>query len=80
MSLYLEFPLSSSDTSLDIHMDQANKHQRAKPDSGNGRCTTGDNNKRPNSGTLAAMAELEAGNGVAFDSIEDLMADLNAED
>ena len=34
----------------------------------------------PNKETLAAMAELEAGGGKSFDSIEDLLADLNADD
>ena len=36
--------------------------------------------KTPNKDTLAAMAELEAGKGKSFGTIEDLMADLNAED
>jgi DNA-damage-inducible protein J len=36
--------------------------------------------KVPNTDTAAAMAELEQGNGARFDSVADLMADLNAED
>jgi DNA-damage-inducible protein J len=36
--------------------------------------------KVPNKKTLAAMAELEAGGGKSFDSVEALMADLNADD
>lgn len=37
--------------------------------------------KVPNATTRAAIAELEAGVGVArFNSIDDLMADLNADD
>jgi DNA-damage-inducible protein J len=34
----------------------------------------------PNAETLAAMKELETGEGKRFDGVEDLMADLNAED
>jgi len=34
----------------------------------------------PNAETRAAMAEIERGNAAAFDTIGDLMADLNAED
>ena len=34
----------------------------------------------PNAETLAAFAEAEAGNLKSFDSIEELMADLNADD
>ena len=33
-----------------------------------------------NAETRRAMAELEAGGGKRFDSVEALMADLNAED
>ena len=34
----------------------------------------------PNAETRAAMAELEQGTGKAFDSVAELIADLNAED
>jgi DNA-damage-inducible protein J len=36
--------------------------------------------KVPNAKTRAAMAELEQGSGTSFDSVADLMADLNARD
>jgi DNA-damage-inducible protein J len=36
--------------------------------------------KVPNAETRAAMAELERGDGRSFDSVADLIADLNAED
>jgi DNA-damage-inducible protein J len=36
--------------------------------------------KVPNAETRVAMAELEHGTGASFDSVADLMADLNAED
>ena len=36
--------------------------------------------KVPNAETLAAMAELKRGEGKSFDSVEALMADLNADD
>jgi DNA-damage-inducible protein J len=36
--------------------------------------------KVPNAATRAAIAELERGAGASFDSVADLMADLNAED
>jgi DNA-damage-inducible protein J len=36
--------------------------------------------KVPNAETAAAMAELERGEGARFDSVADLMADLNAPD
>jgi DNA-damage-inducible protein J len=36
--------------------------------------------KVPNTETRAAMAELEQGAGAEFDSVAELMADLNAED
>jgi DNA-damage-inducible protein J len=36
--------------------------------------------KIPNAETRAAMAELEKGAGASFDSVADLIADLNAED
>jgi addiction module antitoxin, RelB/DinJ family len=36
--------------------------------------------KAPNKETLEAMAELEAGGGKTVATIEELMADLNAED
>lgn len=36
--------------------------------------------KVPNPETRAAMAELEQGSGASFDSVADLMADLNAKD
>lgn len=36
--------------------------------------------KVPNSETRAAMAELEGGGGKSFDSVADLMAELNAKD
>ena len=36
--------------------------------------------KVPNAETRAAMAELEPGAGASFDSVADLMADLNAKD
>lgn len=36
--------------------------------------------KVPNAETRRAMAELEAGKGKSFESVEALMADLNAED
>ncbi len=34
----------------------------------------------PNAETLEAMAELDRGEGKSFHSVEDLMADLNADD
>jgi DNA-damage-inducible protein J len=34
--------------------------------------------KVPNADTRAAMEELEQGSGASFDSVTDLMADLNA--
>ncbi len=36
--------------------------------------------KVPNAETAAAMAELERGEGTRFDSVAELMADLNADD
>ena len=36
--------------------------------------------KVPNKATLDAIAELESGNGKKLDSLEALMADLNADD
>lgn len=36
--------------------------------------------KAPNAVTRQAIAELEAGNGKSFDSVEALLADLNADD
>ncbi len=36
--------------------------------------------KLPNKESLAALAEIEAGNLKSFDSVEELMADLNADD
>jgi DNA-damage-inducible protein J len=36
--------------------------------------------KAPNAETIAAIAELEGEAGASFDSVADLMADLNAED
>ena len=36
--------------------------------------------KNPNATTLAAFAEIESGKCKAFDSVEALMADLNADD
>jgi DNA-damage-inducible protein J len=36
--------------------------------------------KAPNAETRAAMAELERGAGKSFDSVADVMAELNAED
>jgi len=36
--------------------------------------------KVPNATTRRAIAELEAGKGKSFDSVEELMADLNADD
>jgi len=36
--------------------------------------------KVPNAETRAAIAELDRGAGVSFDSVADLMSDLNAED
>jgi DNA-damage-inducible protein J len=36
--------------------------------------------KAPNTKTQAAMIELEQGGGAEFDSVAELMADLNAED
>jgi DNA-damage-inducible protein J len=36
--------------------------------------------KVPNAETAAARAELERGEGARFDSVADLMADLNAKD
>ena len=38
------------------------------------------NVRAPNAETLAAMAELESGNGKSFAIVEALMADLNADD
>ena len=35
---------------------------------------------KPNAETRAAIAELEEGGGRSFDSVAELMADLNAED
>ena len=34
----------------------------------------------PNAETIAAIEELERGGGKSFDSIEELMAELNADD
>ena len=34
----------------------------------------------PNNETRTAMAELEAGKGISLDSVDDLMADLQADD
>jgi len=34
----------------------------------------------PNAETIEAMEELDEGRGMRFDSVEDLMADLNADD
>ncbi len=34
----------------------------------------------PNAETVAAMRELDEGQGKRFDTVEDLMADLNADD
>jgi len=34
----------------------------------------------PNATTVAAIKELEEGKGARFDSVKDLMADLNADD
>jgi len=36
--------------------------------------------KVPNAETRAAMAEVERGGGASFDSVADLMAELNAKD
>lgn len=36
--------------------------------------------KVPNAATREAMAELEAGKGTRFTSVDDLMADLHADD
>lgn len=36
--------------------------------------------KVPNKDTVSAMQELKAGQGKRFDSVDDLMADLNADD
>ena len=36
--------------------------------------------KVPNAETRAAIAELEHGEGASFDTVADLIADLNAED
>ncbi len=36
--------------------------------------------KAPNAATRKAIAELEAGKGKTFDSVDALMADLNADD
>ena len=36
--------------------------------------------KVPNAETRAAMTELDTGKGVRFNSVADLMADLNADD
>lgn len=36
--------------------------------------------KAPNAATRKAIAELEAGKGKRFNSVDSLMADLNAED
>ena len=36
--------------------------------------------KAPNVATRKAIAELEAGKGKRFDSVDDLMADLHADD
>jgi len=36
--------------------------------------------KAPNAATKKAIAELEAGNGKKFASVDDLMADLHADD
>ncbi len=36
--------------------------------------------KAPNAETLEAMAELETGGGRSFSTVEELMADLNADD
>jgi DNA-damage-inducible protein J len=36
--------------------------------------------KVPNAETRAAMAELEQGEGTSFDTVSELMSDLNADD
>ena len=36
--------------------------------------------KAPNAASRKAVAELEAGNGVKFNNVNDLMADLDADD
>lgn len=35
---------------------------------------------KPNAETIAAMEELERGEGIRFDTVEEMMAYLNAED
>jgi DNA-damage-inducible protein J len=41
---------------------------------------TNPNVTNPNAATVAAIRELEEGRGVRFDSVKDLMADLNVND
>ncbi len=72
--------MSSINTSHGTHLDQVTNHKGFALPDGNGRRGARDKIKRPNKETLVAMAELEIGNCTDFDSIEDLMADLNAED
>jgi hypothetical protein len=45
-------------------------------------CTEFENGRGdvPNAETIAAIEELEKGGGESFDSIEELMADLNADE
>jgi DNA-damage-inducible protein J len=35
---------------------------------------------QPNAETIAAMEELERGEGIRFNTVEEMMADLNADD
>ena len=53
---------------------------RAKKESGNTTDSSDGVVREPNEETLAAIAELEAGNGIRTYSLEELMADLENSD
>ena len=53
---------------------------RAKKESGKTSDSSDGVVREPNEETLAAIAETEAGNVKSFDSIDDMMAYLNADD
>lgn len=45
-----------------------------------GTCPLCPPNKRPSAKTLAAISELENGGGFSYSTIDELMAELNADD
>ena len=53
---------------------------RAKKESGKTTDSSDGVVREPNEETLAAIAELEAGNGIRFDTVEELRAYLEADD